>query len=113
MHAGHSQLTSARLTAYTMDKTRPTLPQDIENATLRLHELEAKLQSLPDEHPADARAALVRLVNSEKLLLQRLLDLKALTSPAANNIRQSIVTSLVLAVVILLALIGVFHAMDN
>lgn len=96
-----------------MDNAHHTLPQDIEHSTLRLQQLEAKLQTLPDDHPADARAALTRMVNAEKQLLQRLLDLQALTSSRIHERRQSIVTMLILAVVIALALVGVMQAMGN
>ncbi len=89
------------------------LQQDLDAATLRLQELEATLGALPADHPAEARAALVRLVNSEKQLQQRLLDLKLLTTPQAPDRRRTLVTMLVLAAVILLALIGVMHAAGN
>jgi LPS O-antigen subunit length determinant protein (WzzB/FepE family) len=89
------------------------LQQDLDAAALRLQQLEATLSSLPADHPAEARAALVRLVNSEKLLLQRLQDLKLLTTPQAPDRRRSLFTLLVLAVVIVLAVIGVMQAAGN
>jgi LPS O-antigen subunit length determinant protein (WzzB/FepE family) len=89
------------------------LQQDLDAAALRLQQLEATLGSLPADHPAEARAALVRLVNSEKQLLQRLQDLKLLTTPQAPDRRRSRFTLLVLAVVIVLAVIGVMHAAGN
>ncbi len=89
------------------------LQQDLEAATTRLQQLEATLSSLPADHPAEARAALMRLVNSEKQLQQRLLDLKLLTTPQAPDRRRTLITMLVLAAVILLALIGVMHAAGN